>query len=269
MSTYTTTGRFARAVYAGAAIFMLGLPTHPALANDDDDITKQIESKAEEAAQHFAAKDFAKAVRAYVEAYQIAQRPSDILYNIAFIYDAKLKEYDMAAIYYKKYAAAADADPGLVEKAIRRMGELREMANKRPEPKQPDGKKPTALDNTPATRPGSEVASGAGDRQRTGGIAALVTGGVVMLAAGGLYVAALLGNDDFKTAGANERVDLAESGQTYALAGDVLMGVGGAAALVGLILMATAPAAPQRSGELSVGASVLPGGAAVGVGGTF
>jgi len=248
----------------------LGLATTPAYAGStEDEITRRIEAKAEEASKHFAAKDFAKAVRAYTEAYQIAQRPSELLYNIAFIYDSKLQEYEMASVYYKKYAAASDADPALVEKAIRRMGELRNMKTKPPKKPDPDTKDPdTKVANV--TKPGPATSSSdTGDGQRLGGIAALVTGGVMMLAGGGLYVGAMTTNDSFQTAPGNERADLANSGRSMALAGDVLMGVGGVAALVGVILFATAPSASEGAGSVNVSATVLPQGAGLVIGGSL
>lgn len=252
-----------------AGLFLCVSATPSTAVTPEDDITAKIEAKAEEAARHFNAKDYAKAVRAYTEAYQIAQRPSELLYNIAFIYDEKLKEYEMAAIYYKKYAATIDGDPALVEKAINRMGELRKMAaNPKvdPNPKvKPDPKTKVPLKG-PVTTP-KPATSGL----ETGGIAAMVTGGILMAAGAGLYVGAMLTNDEFQLAQTpTDRASLANDGRTFALAGDIAMGVGGAAALVGIILFAMAPGDAETSGAVKVGAHWLPeGGATFVIGGSL
>lgn len=254
MPHFRILGRFCASAALVFAVTFSPAASSPARAKGQpDELTRKIEAKAEEAARHFAAKDFAKAVRAYVEAYQIAQRPSELLYNIAFIYDRKLKEREMATVYYKKYAAAADADPELVEKSIVRIGELRQL-QKVGKPDQT----PKNTDENPAqTSLKQKPDTASEDSQADGAIAALVTGGTMMLVAGGLYVGAVITHGDFQTASADKRADLADSGRALSLTGDVLMGIGAVTALVGIIVYATKPQKVETTKSVKVGGHML------------
>lgn len=67
---------------------------------------------------------YAESIATYLRAYELS-KASVILFNVATIYDRKLHERALASDYYRRYLAATDAEPGLVQKANERLETLK------------------------------------------------------------------------------------------------------------------------------------------------
>ncbi len=83
-----------------------------------------LQELAREGRLHFDAGEYAKAVSSYIQAYQL-EPAAAVLYNIAFIYDRKLGETKLAMNYLRRYVESEDADPAIVERALKRLRELK------------------------------------------------------------------------------------------------------------------------------------------------
>jgi hypothetical protein len=102
-------------------------------ANDlEQPDVERAESHAERAYQAYVRKDYATAVRLYLEAYRAAPAP-DILYNIAGIYEIGLHDHMAAIKFYRDFIVDPDADPRRVEVASARLKRLEEPARAAPE----------------------------------------------------------------------------------------------------------------------------------------
>jgi len=102
---------------------------------------------------------FADAVSLYTKAFQTSGDPR-LLYNIASIYDRKLKDRVLAEDFYRHYITNPTNEPNLVKKATERLGELKDEEDKEkaaavaaaapppPPPPRPAEKKPFPLRET-------------------------------------------------------------------------------------------------------------------------
>ena len=106
----------------GAAAAEPTAPTpEPPVLHADVDLAERYASAAFEA---YRAREYGRAVSLYEQA--LAAAPSaDILYNIARVYDAGLRDQRSAIEYYERYRAHPNATPELFETATRRLAELR------------------------------------------------------------------------------------------------------------------------------------------------
>jgi tetratricopeptide (TPR) repeat protein len=84
------------------------------------------EAYAAEAFNAYSRKDYVSAIALYQKALEAAPS-ADILYNLARIYDAKLKNRSLAIEYYRRYALDTGADPNRLRVASLRLSELREL----------------------------------------------------------------------------------------------------------------------------------------------
>lgn len=84
------------------------------------------EGIAAEAYEAYERQDFAQAVALYRRALAAAPSP-DIVYNLARIYDAKLKDRARAIEFYDRYATDPGADPERVRTSLERLAMLREL----------------------------------------------------------------------------------------------------------------------------------------------
>jgi tetratricopeptide (TPR) repeat protein len=89
------------------------------------------EALAEQAFNLYKEGRFSEAVAAYSRAYELTGS-SAIIFNIANIYDRKLRELDLAADYYRRYLRTPDANPELVRKANDRLEVLKQQATPLP-----------------------------------------------------------------------------------------------------------------------------------------
>ena len=215
------------------------------------DPVKTAEDLAARGRELYADGRFAEAVAAYREAHDQAPTGA-LLYNIAYIYDKKMGETDLAMEFYRRCIGSPDTDPDLSSRATARLGALRAEKEGRTEP--PEG--------------------GGGLSKKTWGWITLGSGAGVLLT--GLTLS-LLANEDHEAFQSSRDLDdkksLRDRGQKKALAGDVLMGVGAAAVVAGTVLVALFWDEDPASGSVSTSfrfePTVIPGGAALMIGGSY
>lgn len=258
-------GRWPRVAAALTAFALLTASSHgPAFAADAPprEPTARAEWLSARAEEAFSEGRFSDAIKLYLDAWE-AVPSAAILYNVAFIYDRRLQDPDLAIQYYDRAAASADADAGLVEKARARVAAIRaERGNKLP-PREPD--------------PEPEPDSGPlplGPILLMGGGGALFLGGV------GLGFVASSTEDEFQSATTvADKRSLQSSGQTQALVADLLM-VGGLLTAAGGFLWYLLDSPDSKTGEqrvdvtnegrgLRVEPMFVPGGAGVSIGGSL
>ncbi|MEZ4469381.1 MAG: hypothetical protein R3F60_00985 [bacterium] len=209
-----------------------------------------VEALAQRATAEYEAGNFLKAVELYREAYAVG-KVSTILYNIALIYDRKIGDPDLAMEFYRQYLATPDADPKASSRAMARLQELKaakakaEAATRKQEAEAREAEARRREEE--AARKAAEAAR-AEQKPREG--SGLATGGWILA---GVGVAAVGGGvafglsaskdaDDFKASRSlSEKKSLRDDGEGKALIADILMGVGAAAAITGLIMVAVAP----------------------------
>lgn len=223
------------------------------------DPTARAEWLSNQAEVAFSEKRFADAIRLYLDAWEAAPAAS-ILYNVAFIYDKRLDDAELAIDYYERAATSPDADDELKTKARARVAALR--TQKPPIDKPPIDKPP--IEPPPDT--GSSV--GPWIVTATGG--ALFLGGAVMG-----FIASSTQSDFESAADADEKRSLQSQGKTEALVADVLMGAGVLAIGVGVVWMIVDSGSSGEGRVEPVGSNtwieprLVPGGAALVVGGAL
>src|SRR6185436_186811 len=77
--------------------------------------TKAAEDLAQQAFDAYSRGDFLSAVALYKRAYQTSSA-GVILFNIANIYDKKLRDKELALEYYRRYLRSGDTEPDLVKR---------------------------------------------------------------------------------------------------------------------------------------------------------
>ncbi|MFO0750461.1 MAG: hypothetical protein U1F43_33050 [Myxococcota bacterium] len=203
---------------------------------------------------------------------------ASILYNVAFIYDKRLKDAELAIDYYDRVAKAADADPALAEKARTRAKALRDAA-KPPDhpPDRPPDHPPDRPPDHPPDHPPEQVDDGGGFPV---GPVVTMAAGAVVLGTGIVFGSmAKSTHDDFEAAEtAAKKKDLQSTGRSQALIADLGMAVGGAALAGGIVWLiidqvsgpsdASGVEAVPDSGWL-LGPTLVPGGAGIAVGGRW
>jgi tetratricopeptide (TPR) repeat protein len=215
------------------------------------------EELAETARRLYGEGDFAGAVAAYRQAYDVAPTGA-LLYNIAYIYDRELDLPAVAAEYYRRTLESPDVDPGLMRRATSRLEALRgaRTAPALPPPVVPPPSSPSAREI------GGWVGVGAGS--------ALFLTGLTL---------GLVANDrhgDFESSrDPATRRDLRDEGRAMAISGDVLMAVGLAGAVAGTVLLLLPADDRTAGGEVTaplgwrVEVTPLPAGAVLSVGGAL
>jgi hypothetical protein len=104
-------------------------------ARADDDPASDVARAEDYAAQAFEAysrEDYVQAVSLYRVALEAAASP-DILYNLARIYDGKLKDRAAAISFYQRYTTDPGADPDRVRIAMQRIAILHEPEGTNPD----------------------------------------------------------------------------------------------------------------------------------------
>ncbi len=244
------------------AALMLAAPVQ---AQPADDTVAQVEALAGEARALYDAGEFGQAVAKYLEAYKL-QPTAAVLYNVAVIYDKKIQEIDLAIEYYRRYIASPDADPAAVQRATARLQALKAEKEAR---RQADlSTLPTEPDPPPGTTPVQPPPPGS--TQTTVGWV-LVGTGLVGLAGGGVmgYLAGDSADKFSASTDFEEKVGHRDDAQSRALVADVAFGIGAAAAITGIVLIAIDDD-PEASTSGTVGAGPTPGGGfGVWLGGTL
>jgi tetratricopeptide (TPR) repeat protein len=213
-----------------------------------------IEQLADRGLRLFQASDFKGAVKAYREAYQF-EPVGALLYNIAFIYDKKLNDPQLALDYYRRFVNAPDADRDTRLAAFERIVEItEELAEKTPVP-------------PPITTPPPPPPD---DSQRLIGWIVAGSGAGIAVLGGVFGILASQTHSDFEASGdAVERRDLRDTGETQALVADVGLGLGAAAIIAGLVLVFTADDAPAAAEATGVRVGPSDSGLGLSIGGSF
>lgn len=86
--------------------------------------TKAAEDLAQQAFDAYSRGDFLSSVALYKRAYQTSSA-GVILFNIANIYDKKLRDKELALEYYRRYLRSGDTEPDLVKRASERLDVVR------------------------------------------------------------------------------------------------------------------------------------------------
>lgn len=239
--------------------FLLGaLIISPAAAQVPDAAATSAEDPIEQLSdlglRLFQAGDFKGAVKAYREAYQF-EPVGALLYNIAFIYDKKLDDPQLALDYYRRFVNAPDADRDTRLAAFERIVEItEELAEKTPVTPPVTPPPPPPPDNSQRLIGWIVAGSGAG---------IAVFGGVFGILASQTH-------SDFEASGdAVERRDLRDTGETQALMADIGLGVGVAAIIAGLVLVFTAEDAPAAAEATGVRIGPSDSGLGLSIGGSF
>lgn len=254
--------------------------TAPAEVAAPDTSTRSVEALAADARRLYADEKYSEAVGKYLTAYRLAPTAA-LLYNIAFIYDRKLDEAELAADFYRRYIRSPDAEPDAVQRATERLRELAAV-RARTEPRLDAEPPPTTALPPPASDPSVPAPGVVARRAPPRGMTpqaiwgwAVLGSGLAVAATGTVFdVLALQSERAFAesdTLGTKQR--LRDRGKAEALAGDVLVGLGAAAVVTGVVLLLTDPG-PRESAStgaptLRVGATPLPSGGAVWLGGAL
>lgn len=228
----------------------------PAVAPADD---------VEAAKAHFAAgsayydqANYADAVKEFNEAYRLSHR-SDLLYNIAVCYE-RLQQYDNAIKALQQYLIdKPDAkDKVSIQTRIGNLEKQRDAMPPRPVEPPPQ---PVTPQQQPQVAPQQPAAQPLGERKHNWWVPGTIVGGagVVLLATAlgtGLTSQAYYNDLKMKCLNnictdpklATER----DTGQVLALTTDILLGVGAAATLTGVILLAVQSRRPRPPSQALV-----------------
>jgi tetratricopeptide (TPR) repeat protein len=117
-----------RAWIAVGLVVGLAWATAPVFADEAGATTDvgRAEAFAADAFNAYTRKDYASAIALYQKALEAAPS-ADILYNLARIYDTKLKDRGLAIEYYRRYTLDTGADPNRLRAANARLSALREL----------------------------------------------------------------------------------------------------------------------------------------------
>lgn len=202
-----------------------------------------------QAIERFGAKDYDAAVRLFEEAHKLDPVPN-YLFNIGRVYEEK-GDIRAAVDYYQRFVKEPGVELAARELALSRLKVLKailaETEEKKPDedaPK-PEEPPPTKVEPSPAK---AEPPPDNTRKMRLAGFALLGVGGAAMATGGVLGGLALskenqlAENHDYAM-----RVDLAKSGTSLALGTDVLLGLGGALLLTGVILVGVSVAKKRRA----------------------
>jgi hypothetical protein len=219
------------------------------------------EAFATEAYDAYARKDYAAAVALYLKALD-ASPSADIVYNLARIYDTKLKDRKQAIEFYRRYTQDTGAEPSRLRVANQRLQELRELESAATEPPAKHtmaGAAGAAHTELPAPKAAPPPAASKGGMTGVQ-LAGLITGaaGVAGLGVGiGFGIAAWSSSDvvhemcDGNSCSTQEGVDAAHDASRYASVSTVAFIAGGALTVLGVtLLIAGAPADTERSVNL-------------------
>lgn len=239
-------------------MLLSALVTGPAAAQTGGD-ADPVEALAAQGLECFQKRDFNCAVDKYREAYRI-EPVAALLYNIAFIYDKKLEQLQLARDYYFRYVKAPDPDPDTKLAALERIVEIDQiLQTKKPDPKDEPKQPP------PPPPPPDKTQLYAGW--------ATLGAGVVIGGLGGVFglLASQAADTQSSTTDPAEWNDIRDSGPTQALIGDIGMAVGGAAVIAGLVLVLTYDEGDSAKPETGASIQVAPSASGLGliIGGSF
>lgn len=227
-----------------------------------EDRKTEAEQLSEQAIVKFQAKDYDGAVVLFEEAYGIDPQPN-FLFNIGRVYE-EAGNLAKAVEFYAKFVKQPGVDLDSRGTALDRLKVLRailqETEDKPPEV-EPDPVVEPVVDPEPKPDPVDEDAKRKRKTMRAAGFGLTGVGAAVMI--GGAIVGGLAQSDYNKASTVDDPPDglpLLDSAKTKALTADILLGVGGAVLLTGVILVAVGFSKPKKSQRVAVAPTFGPTG---------
>jgi tetratricopeptide (TPR) repeat protein len=244
-----------RWVVCAALLTAVASASSPALAEEaaaSSDVSKA-ETYAAQAFEAYERKDYQEAIVLYLKALEAAPS-SDVLYNLAKIYDTKLGDRELAMKFYRRYIADPGAEPERVRSANARLAELREAevaAAEKPAP---------AATPTPATKSEDREEKRLPPAEDQGGLTGLQVAGLAtgLVGIGGVVVGTVFGlsaKSDADTAKKDcngndcttqQGVDAAEDASSKATISTVAFIAGGALTALGTVLLISGSRSPAQ-----------------------
>ncbi len=236
--------RIAHLIAASLALAVAITPLASAHAQDggpsEEEIAERVEELSAQGVEHYSAKRYREAIATFEEAYKLAP-VANLLYNIGLSWE-KLDDPKQAVKAYERFIVASDADPGVRVKALDRIKSLNEEIDRRAaEARQAEEARDAQLNNpdpTPDPTPVQPQEDGLGGL----GVAGIVTaGGGLLLLGGGVTFGVLAQSDvdDFTAARTLDAKEAARAdAESNALLADIFYGVGGAALVGGIVMLA-------------------------------
>jgi tetratricopeptide (TPR) repeat protein len=238
----------------------------PGLAQAEPSSTdaKIAEDLANQAFDAYSRGDFQSAVSLYKRAYQTSSA-GVILFNIANIYDKKLREKELALDYYRRYLRSGDTEPDLVKRASERIDIVRadiEAAKAASDDRRASSGRPSQPSSTgavvspPPPPPPPEPPM---SKMMIASIGATALGVVTLGFAGyaGYHASSL--NDDAKklcrtdnTCAVQRGVDLTNSAKSWATASTIGFLAGGLFVAGGVALYLYSPTKEERMNQTAI-----------------
>ena len=230
------------------------------------DKKSEADALSEQAIGKFQAKDYEGAVALFEQAYEIDPQPN-FLFNVGRVYE-EAGNLESAVEFYAKFVKQPGVDLDSRETALDRLKVLRailqETEEKPPPEEKPDPVVEPKPDPVPQPDPVDEDAKRKRKTMRAAGFGLTGVGAAVMI--GGAVVGGLA-QSDFNSAGAvgvpADGVPLLDSAKGKALTADVLLGVGGAVLLTGVILIAVGFSKPKSNQRVALTPTFGPRGGGV------
>jgi tetratricopeptide (TPR) repeat protein len=221
---------------------------------------------------------YAESIALYVKAYEI-NKASDILFNVATVYDRKLHERELAAEYYRRYIRTPDPNPELVKRATERLTGLKKEAEE-------EAAKKAAMPPAGAGQGGQAAPTGPTPEEREDRLSAsktwhtvgIVTGAFGLLGiTGGLVLGGVAKNyNDKANANCNGSscrtqlgVDDASKAGQYATASTIATAAGAGVLAVGVAMFFAAPKPFPSAGQITIAPQIGSSGGGMSVAGTF
>jgi hypothetical protein len=247
-----------------------------------------VEQLANQAFQLHQQGKFAESIATYLKAYEIS-KASEILFNVATIYDRKLHERELAADYYRRYIRTPDPNPDLVKRATERLTTLKKETEDEEAQRNAAVPAPTAAPSNAApsaSAPASAAPSSTESPDNVVGhgwhTAGIVTGAVGLASVtASLILGGLAKNSNDKansecngsTCSSQQGVNDARDAGTFATVSTATFIAGMAVLAAGVTMYIAAPsssgAASQGTGRITVTPSLGPSGGGMAVLGRF
>lgn len=214
----------------------------PAAGQDSEPDMEAFQGHLDAALAHYEARQYAEAAADFRLAYEIRAEP-DLMYNIARSYERALMRQEAIAA-YDEFVALPGTTSEMRSRALEARNNLRaEVAALRagepePEPQPEPDPEPEPEPDVEAERVTEPVEPPPTSLLRRAGWA-LLGGGAGVIVAGAIFGGlAIRANNEFgDTTVRSEQEELQDEVQRNALAADILVGVGAAAAVAGVLLV--------------------------------
>ncbi|KIG14706.1 Tetratricopeptide repeat domain protein [Enhygromyxa salina] len=240
-------------------------PTPEAEADADaEEVERKTEAEqlSDQAIEKFQAKDFDGAVALFEQAYEVDPQPN-FLFNIGRVHE-EAGNLEKAVEFYARFVKQPGVDLNSRETALDRLKVLRAIlqeTTEKPPEEEPDPEVKPVEPPPPQTDAADDDAKRKRKTLRAAGFALTGVGAAAMI--GGAVVGGLA-QGDFNKAGEAEvpsdSQSLLDSSKTKALTADILLGVGGAVLLTGVVLVAIGFSKPKQSSRVALTPTFGPGG---------